>query len=193
MKHELIKLPYEANALEPVISQKTIEFHHGKHLQAYVNNLNNLIAGTKYENMSLEDIVKDSEGGIFNNAGQILNHNMYFQQFSPDANGRPDEILLEAIQAEWQTFENFQKEFNAAAASLFGSGWVWLTADKDKKLSIQKESNAGNPLTKGLQPILCFDVWEHAYYLDYQNRRADHIAALWNIIDWNVIEERYRS
>lgn len=193
MKHELIKLPYEANALEPVISQKTIEFHHGKHLQAYVNNLNNLIAGTKYENMSLEDIVKDSEGGIFNNAGQILNHNMYFQQFSPDANGRPDEILLEAIQAEWQTFENFQKEFNTAAASLFGSGWVWLAADKDKKLSIQKESNAGNPLTKGLQPILCFDVWEHAYYLDYQNRRADHIAALWNIIDWNVIEERYRS
>lgn len=193
MKHELIKLPYEANALEPVISQKTIEFHHGKHLQAYVNNLNNLIAGTKYENMSLEDIVKDSEGGIFNNAGQILNHNMYFQQFSPDANGRPDEILLEAIQAEWQTFENFQKEFNAAAASLFGSGWVWLAADKDKKLSIQKESNAGNPLTKGLQPILCFDVWEHAYYLDYQNRRADHVAALWNIIDWNVIEERYRS
>ena len=193
MKHELIKLPYEANALEPVISQKTIEFHHGKHLQAYVNNLNNLIAGTKYENMSLEDIVKDSEGGIFNNAGQILNHNMYFQQFSPDANGRPDEILLEAIQAEWQTFENFQKEFNAAAASLFGSGWVWLAADKDKKLRIQKESNAGNPLTKGLQPILCFDVWEHAYYLDYQNRRADHIAALWNIIDWNVIEERYRS
>lgn len=193
MKHELIKLPYEANALEPVISQKTIEFHHGKHLQAYVNNLNNLIAGTKYENMSLEDIVKDSEGGIFNNAGQILNHNMYFQQFSPDANGRPDEILLEAIQAEWQTFENFQKEFNAAAASLFGSGWVWLAADKDKKLSIQKESNAGNPLTKGLQPILCFDVWEHAYYLDYQNRRADHIAALWNIINWNVIEERYRS
>lgn len=193
MKHELIKLPYEANALEPVISQKTIEFHHGKHLQAYVNNLNNLIAGTKYENMSLEDIVKDSEGGIFNNAGQILNHNMYFQQFSPDANGRPDEILLEAIQAEWQTFENFQKEFNATAASLFGSGWVWLAADKDKKLSIQKESNAGNPLTKGLQPILCFDVWEHAYYLDYQNRRADHIAALWNIIDWNVIEERYRS
>lgn len=193
MKHELIKLPYEVNALEPVISQKTIEFHHGKHLQAYVNNLNNLIAGTKYENMSLEDIVKDSEGGIFNNAGQILNHNMYFQQFSPDANGRPDEILLEAIQAEWQTFENFQKEFNAAAASLFGSGWVWLAADKDKKLSIQKESNAGNPLTKGLQPILCFDVWEHAYYLDYQNRRADHIAALWNTIDWNVIEERYRS
>ena len=193
MKHELIKLPYEANALEPVISQKTIEFHHGKHLQVYVNNLTNLIAGTKYENMSLEDIVKDSEGGIFNNAGQILNHNMYFQQFSPDANGRPDEILLEAIQAEWQTFENFQKEFNAAAASLFGSGWVWLAADKDKKLSIQKESNAGNPLTKGLQPILCFDVWEHAYYLDYQNRRADHISSLWNIIDWNVIEERYRS
>lgn len=193
MKHELIKLPYEANALEPVISQKTIEFHHGKHLQTYVNNLNNLIAGTKYEDMSLEDIVKDSEGGIFNNAGQILNHNMYFQQFSPKPNGRPDEILLEAIQAEWQTFENFQKEFNAAATSLFGSGWAWLAADKDKKLSILKESNAGNPLTKGLQPILCFDVWEHAYYLDYQNRRADHIATLWNIIDWNVIEERYRS
>lgn len=193
MKHELIKLAYAANALEPVISENTIEFHYGKHLQTYVNNLNNLIEGTKYENMSLEEIVKDSDGGIFNNAGQILNHNMYFQQFAPNSNGRPDEILLEAIQAEWGTFENFQKEFSSAASTLFGSGWAWLAADKDGKLSILKEGNAGNPLTRGLKPLLCFDVWEHAYYLDYQNRRADYISKLWDIIDWDMVEKRYRG
>jgi len=191
MKFELVKLPYAADALEPVISKQTIEFHHGKHLQTYVNNLNNLIQGTKFENADLETIVKESDGAIFNNAGQTLNHNLYFLQFSPKGGGQPSGKLAEAIHAAFGSFEDFQKEFEAAGVGLFGSGWVWLAADKDGKLSITKESNAGNPLTKGLKPLLCFDVWEHAYYLDYQNRRADHLKALWKIVDWKVVESRY--
>jgi len=190
-KFELVKLPYATDALEPVISKQTIEFHYGKHLQAYVNNLNNLIQGTKFENADLETIVKESDGAVFNNAGQTLNHNLYFLQFSPKGGGQPSGKLAEAINAAFGSFENFQKEFEAAGVGLFGSGWVWLAADKDGKLSITKESNAGNPLTKGLKPLLCFDVWEHAYYLDYQNRRADHLKALWKIIDWKVVESRY--
>jgi len=191
MKFELVKLPYATDALEPVISKQTIEFHYGKHLQAYVNNLNNLIQGTKFENADLETIVKESDGAIFNNAGQTLNHNLYFLQFSPHGGGQPSGKLAEAINAAFGSFENFQKEFEAAGVGLFGSGWVWLAADKDGKLSITKENNAGNPLTKGLKPLLCFDVWEHAYYLDYQNRRADYLKALWKIIDWKVVESRY--
>jgi len=191
MKFELIQLPYASDALEPVISKQTIEFHHGKHLQTYVNNLNNLIPGTKFENANLETIVKESDGAIFNNAGQILNHNLYFLQFSPKGGGKPSGKLAKAIAETWGSFENFQKEFETAGTGLFGSGWVWLAADKDGKLSITKESNAGNPLTKGLKPILTFDVWEHAYYLDYQNRRADYLKALWTIIDWQVVESRY--
>ena len=191
MKFELVKLPYATDALEPVISKQTIEFHYGKHLQTYVNNLNNLIQGTKFENADLETIVKESDGAIFNNAGQVLNHNLYFLQFSPDGGGQPSGKLAEAINAAFGSFENFQKEFEAAGVGLFGSGWVWLAADKDGKLSITKESNAGNPLTKDLKPLLCFDVWEHAYYLDYQNRRADYQKELWKIIDWKVVESRY--
>jgi len=190
-KFELVKLPYATDALEPVISKETIEFHYGKHLQTYVNNLNNLIQGTKFENADLETIVKESDGAIFNNAGQTLNHNLYFLQFSPKGGGEPSGKLAEAINAAFGSFENFQKEFEAAGVGLFGSGWVWLAADKDGKLSITKENNAGNPLTKGLKPLLCFDVWEHAYYLDYQNRRADYLKALWKIIDWKVVESRY--
>ena len=191
MKFELVKLPYATDALEPVISKQTIEFHHGKHLQTYVNNLNNLIQGTKFENADLETIVKESDGAIFNNAGQVLNHNMYFLQFSPKGGGQPSEKLAGAIQTAFGSFENFQKEFEAAGVGLFGSGWVWLAADKGGKLVITKENNAGNPITKGLKPLLCFDVWEHAYYLDYQNRRADHLKELWKIIDWKVVESRY--
>ncbi|MDH6304074.1 Fe-Mn family superoxide dismutase [Parabacteroides sp. PF5-5] len=191
MKFELVKLPYEAGALAPIISKQTIEFHHGKHLQAYVNNLNNLIPGTKFENAELETIVKESDGGIFNNAGQVLNHNLYFTQFSPNGGGKPSGKLASAIDAAWGSFENFQKEFEAAGVGLFGSGWVWLAADKDGKLSITKEGNAGNPVTKGLKPILGFDVWEHSYYLDYQNRRADHLKELWKIINWEVVDKRY--
>lgn len=191
MKFELIQLPYAANALEPVISKETIEFHHGKHLQAYVNNLNNLIPGTKFENAPLEKIVAESDGAIFNNAGQILNHNLYFTQFSPNGGGKPSGKLAEAIDKTWGSFENFQKEFNTNGAGLFGSGWVWLAKDKDGKLSITKEANGSNPVAKGLTPILGFDVWEHAYYLDYQNRRPDHLTALWKIVDWDAVGKRY--
>lgn len=191
MKFELIQLPYAADALEPVISKETIEFHHGKHLQAYVNNLNNLIPGTKFENAPLEQIVAESDGGIFNNAGQILNHNLYFTQFSPNGGGEPKGKLADAIKATWGSFENFQKEFNTAGAGLFGSGWVWLAKDKDGKLSITKEPNGSNPVAKGLTPLLGFDVWEHAYYLDYQNRRPDHLTALWKIVDWDAVGKRY--
>ena len=191
MKFELIKLPYAADALEPVISKATIEFHHGKHLQAYVNNLNNLIPGTKFENAPLERIVAESDGAIFNNAGQILNHNLYFTQFSPNGGGEPKGKLADAIKATWGSFEDFKKEFNAAGAGVFGSGWVWLAKDKDGKLSITKEANGSNPVAKGLTPILGFDVWEHAYYLDYQNRRPDHLNALWQIVDWDAVGKRY--
>ena len=191
MKFELIRLPYSANALEPVISKQTIEFHHGKHLQGYVNNLNNLIQGTKFESADLETIVKESDGAIFNNAGQILNHNLYFTQFSPTGGGKPSGRLAKAIDSAFGSFENFQKEFETSGAGLFGSGWVWLAADRAGKLSIIRESNAGNPITKGLKPLLTFDVWEHAYYLDYQNRRADHLNSLWKIVDWKIVESRY--
>jgi Fe-Mn family superoxide dismutase len=191
MKFELIKLPYAADALEPVISKQTIELHHGKHLQGYVNNLNNLIQGTEFENADLETTVKKSEGTVFNNAGQVLNHNLYFTQFSPNGGGLPSGKLAAAINAEWGSFENFKKEFESAGVSLFGAGWVWLAADENGKLSIVKEANGGNPLTKGLKPVLGFDVWEHAYYLDYQNRRADHLKELWKITDWKVVEQRY--
>lgn len=192
MKFELPKLPYEANALEPVISKKTIELHYGKHLQTYITNLNNLIPGTKFENADLETIVKESDGAIFNNAGQVLNHTLYFLSLSPNGGGEPNGKLAEAINAEWGSFENFNKEFSAAAVSLFGSGWAWLASDSNGKLQITKEPNAGNPITKGLTPILTFDVWEHAYYVDYENRRAEHVAEIWKLIDWKVIESRYK-
>ncbi len=191
MKFELPKLPYAHNALEPVISQETIDFHYGKHHQAYVNNLNNLIPGTKFENMDLVEIIKESDGPIFNNAAQVWNHTFYFESFKPNGGGKPTGKLAEAIDKKWGSLENFQKEFNTASTSLFGSGWAWLVKNKDGELEIVKESNAGNPLTKGLTPILTFDVWEHAYYLDYQNRRPDHVGKLWDIINWDVVSSRY--
>ena len=191
-KFKLITLPYEANTLEPVISSQTIGFHHGKHLQGYVNNLNAAITGTPFEEMELTDIVLKATGGMLNNAGQILNHNLYFLQFGkPAADNRPTGKLAEAITAQFGSFEAFQKEFVQAGATLFGSGWVWLSADKDGKLVITQETNAANPIQKGLTPLLTFDVWEHAYYLDYQNRRPDHLNALWQIVDWNVVGDRY--
>lgn len=191
MKFELIQLPYETNGLEPVISKQTIEFHHGKHLLNYVNTLNKLIEGTEFENMPLEEIVQKSDGAIFNNAGQVLNHNLYFTAFSPKGGGRPSGTLAEAINASWGSFENFKKEFVTAGTTLFGSGWVWLAKDKAGKLCITKEQNGSNPVTKNLTPILGFDVWEHSYYLDYQNRRGDHLNTLWDIIDWKIVESRY--
>ena len=183
-------LPYAANALEPVISEQTINFHYGKHLQNYVNALNTLIQGTEFEGKSVEEIVKTApDGPIFNNAGQTLNHTYYFLQFkSPVKGNEPTGKIAEALVRDFGSVENFKKEFTQAAATLFGSGWAWLSQDKDGKLVITKEANAGNPLRQGNNPLLGIDVWEHAYYLDYQNRRADHLAALWDIIDWKVVE-----
>lgn len=191
MQFELIELPYAADALEPVISKQTIEFHHGKHLQAYVNNLNKLTEGTPLEKASLQEIVAQSEGALFNNAGQVLNHNLYFTQFSPQGGGEPTGKLAEAINRTWGSFENFKQAFTTASTGLFGSGWVWLAADKEGTLSITHEPNGSNPAARGLKPLLGFDVWEHAYYLDYQNRRPDHVNKLWDIIDWKVVAERY--
>ena len=193
-KFELISLPYEANALEPVISAQTIGFHHGKHLQGYVNNLNAAIEGTPFAEMPLETIVTKATGGMLNNAGQTLNHNLYFLQFNaPKADNKPVGPLAEAINAQFGSFEEFQKAFVQGGATLFGSGWVWLSCDAAGKLTITQEGPAGNPVQKGLIPLLTFDVWEHAYYLDYQNRRPDHLNALWQIVDWNVIGERYQN
>ena len=189
---ELIKLPYAPDALAPVISAETIGFHYGKHLQTYVNNLNALLPGSGFEDATLEEIVKKSEGGIFNNAGQILNHNLYFTQFAaPKENNVPTGRIAEAIQAQFGSFEAFKEEFEKKGATLFGSGWVWLSADVEGKLVITQEPNAGNPLTKGLKPLLTFDVWEHAYYLDYQNRRPAHLAALWQIVNWEEVNNRF--
>ena len=202
---QLINLPYALDGLEPVISARTLEFHHGKHLQGYVDNLNKLIAGTEYESMSLEEIVVRSASlpaptgnPIFNNAGQILNHNLYFTQFRPasvipNPEGMKESPLIRQLESQWGTLEAFQKEFVAKGVGLFGSGWVWLQADDAGTLSIGQYPGADNPVAHGLRPLLTFDVWEHAYYLDYQNRRAAHLAALWQIVDWSVIEARYNG
>ena len=179
--------------MAPVISAQTLEFHHGKHLQGYVDNLNKLIADTPFEEMWLEEVVRQSTGGMFNNAGQILNHNLYFTQFGPAETvaKAPTGVLAEQIQTQWGTIDTFKAEFESKGVSLFGSGWVWLSAQEDGTLVITQESGASNPVTEGLKPLLTFDVWEHAYYLDYQNRRAAHLSALWQIVDWRVIESRY--
>ena len=184
-------LPYAIDALEPVISRQTLEFHHGKHLAGYVNNLNALLEGSPLAGLRLEEIVLKATGGMLNNAGQILNHNLYFGQYcAPKADNAPTGKLAEAIVRDFGSFEAFKEAFQKGGATLFGSGWVWLSADKDGKLVITQETNAANPIQKGLKPLLTFAVWEHAYYLDYQNRRPDHLAALWQIIDWEVIESR---
>ena len=191
-KYELMALPYAPEALEPVISRETIGFHHGKHLAGYVNNLNALLPATEWAELSLVEIVRQATGGVLNNAGQILNHNLYFGQFcAPKADNQPVGKLAEAIVRDFGSFEAFKDEFQKKGAALFGSGWVWLSADAEGKLVITQETNAANPVQRGLKPLLTFDVWEHAYYLDYQNRRPDHLAALWQIVDWAVVEGRY--
>ena len=198
----LIELPYAPEALAPVISQETISFHHGKHLAAYVNNLNKLASppnpspigeGSLGELEMLKELVLHSEGAVFNNAGQILNHNLYFMQFKPvsEVVQGPEGALAAQIVKQWGSVEAFKAEFEAKGVGLFGSGWVWLSSDADGSLVITQEQGASNPIQKGLKPLLTFDVWEHAYYLDYQNRRPDHLAALWQIVDWEVIASRY--
>lgn len=185
-------LPYEHGALAPVISRSTIDFHYGKHLQTYIDNLNKLIEGTPLEQAGLETIVKSADGAVFNNAAQTWNHTFYFNTFSPLARQKPGGKLLQALEKTWGSFEEFKKEFVTQGSAIFGSGWVWLAQTPENELVILKESNAGNPLTHDYTPLLGIDVWEHSYYLDYQNRRADHLQALWKIIDWNVIETRYK-
>jgi Fe-Mn family superoxide dismutase len=191
MKFELPELPYELDALEPVISKKTIEFHYGKHHQAYVNNLNNLKEGTEFADADLETIIKKSKGGIFNNAAQVWNHTFYFTSFTPEGGGKPSAALVEAINKSFGSFDAFKEAFAKAAATLFGSGWAWLVKDAAGDLKIVQTSNAANPMTDGLTPLLTCDVWEHAYYLDYQNRRPDYIASFWKLIDWNIVSKRY--
>ena len=195
---KLIDLPYKS--LAPVISDETLSFHHGKHLQTYVDNLNKLIAGTEFETMSLEEIVKKSSGAVFNHAGQILNHNLYFGQFCEYGTNKlregmgftsPEGALLAQIVKQWGGVDSFKSDFGAKGVGLFGSGWVWLQADASGALSIAQYPNADNPVAHGLRPILTFDVWEHAYYLDYQNKRAAHLSALWGIVNWKEIEKRY--
>ncbi len=191
MKFELPELPYATDALEPAITKKTIEFHYGKHHQAYVNNLNNLVVGTEFENADLETIIKKADGGIFNNGAQVWNHTFYFTSFSPKGGGEPSGTLAKAIDKTFGNFDSFKEDFGKAAATLFGSGWAWLVKDAKGELKIVQTSNAANPMTQGLTPILTCDVWEHAYYLDYQNKRPDYIASFWKLIDWKVVGARF--
>ena len=190
MSFELPKLNYGLDALEPFISKQTLEFHYGKHHQAYVNNLNNMLSGTKFENASLETIIKEAEGPIFNNGAQIWNHSFYFNTFAPKSGGEPSGTLADTIKANFGSFAEFKEKFTKASVTLFGSGWAWLIKKPDGKLDIVQEPNAGNPMRSGNTPLLTCDVWEHAYYLDYQNRRPDYAAAFWNVIDWNIVASR---
>ena len=185
------ELPYDADALAPVISQETVDFHYGKHEKAYIDNLNRLIKDTEFEDMDLEDVIRTAKGPLFNNASQAWNHIFYFFSFTPQGTDEPKGELRKAIDRDFGSLDAFKKAFEDAGAGLFGSGWVWLSRDQDGKLLITQESNAGNPMTSGLTPLLTFDVWEHAYYLDYQNRRADALHRLWDIVDWEVVESRY--
>lgn len=180
-------LPYEA--LDGVISKETLSFHHGKHLKAYVDNLNRMLPGSGLEGLTLREVVCRAQGGLFNNAGQVLNHALYFDQLSPAPHAMGDKLRT-LLERDFGSVEAFQKEFEQKGATLFGSGWVWLSADKEGRLVITQQHNAENPVTDGLQPLLTFDVWEHAYYLDYQNRRADYLSALWQVVDWQVVESR---
>jgi Fe-Mn family superoxide dismutase len=191
MAFELPKLPYKLNALVPHISEETLEFHYGKHHLAYVNNLNGLVPGTQFEKASLETIIKNADGAIFNNGAQIWNHTFYFESFSRNGKKMPDGPLAEAINKSFGSFEACREQFTKAASTLFGAGWAWLVKNPDGSLRIVQESNAGNPLKSGLKPLLTCDVWEHAYYIDYRNRRPDYIKSFWEIIDWNVISNRF--
>jgi len=191
MAFELPKLPYAKNALEPYISEKTLDYHYGKHHQAYVTNVNNLIKGTEFENATLEEIIVKADGGIFNNAAQVWNHTFYFNQFCKDGCNEPKDNLIEAIKAKFGSFETFTEQFSKAAATLFGAGWAWLVVDENGELEIVQTSNAGNPLRANMKPILTCDVWEHAYYIDKKNARPSYIEDFWKILDWKVISERF--
>lgn len=190
---EIAKLPYANDALAPYISEETVDYHYGKHYQGYVNNLNKLIAGTEFEKLTIEEIMLRSTGPLFNNAAQAWNHGFYFLTFSPHAKHRPEGKLAQAIDRHFGSFDEFIEKFNNLAGSLFGSGWTWLALDKEGNLEILNTPNGVNPLVEGKKPLLGIDVWEHAYYIDYRNARADHLKAIWNIVDWRVVEERFEK
>ena len=187
MEHQLPALPYSNDALEPVISKETIEYHYGKHHQTYVTNLNKLIVGTEFENLPLEEIIKKSSGGIFNNAAQVYHHTFYWNCLAPKAGGEPAGKLAEAINEAFGSFDVFKEKFSATAVGTFGSGWAWLVKNAEGKLEIISTSNAGNPLTENKKPLLTCDVWEHAYYIDYRNARASYVEKFWNLVNWDFV------
>jgi Fe-Mn family superoxide dismutase len=191
MTHELPPLPYAKNALEPHISAETLEYHYGKHHQAYVTNLNNLIGGTEFENLPLEDIIRKSSGGIFNNAAQVWNHTFYWNSLKPNGGGTPTGALADAINQAYGSFDKFKEEFTKCAIGTFGSGWAWLVKNADGKLAIVSTSNAGNPMTSDQTPLLTCDVWEHAYYIDYRNARPKYVEAFWNLVNWDFVAKNF--
>ncbi|MEY6433923.1 superoxide dismutase [Fe] [Thioalkalicoccus limnaeus] len=193
MPHELPALPYAQDALEPVISRETIEFHYGKHHQTYVTNLNNLIPGTEFESMPLEEIVRKAGGGIFNNAAQVWNHTFYWHCLSPNGGGEPTGELAIAIDRAFGSFAEFKKQFSQSAATNFGSGWTWLVKNDDGSVAIMNTSNADSPLTSGRKPLLTIDVWEHAYYIDYRNARPKYLDEVWKLIDWDFVATNYAT
>ncbi len=193
MTHVLPPLPYAKNALEPHISSETLEYHYGKHHQTYVTNLNNLIAGTEFENQPLEEVVKKSTGGIFNNAAQVWNHTFYWNSLSPNGGGEPTGALAEAINKAFGSFEKFKEEFTKCAVTTFGSGWAWLVKNPDGSLALVSTSNAGCPLTSGQAPLLTCDVWEHAYYIDYRNLRPKYVEAFWSLVNWDFAAKNFAA
>jgi Fe-Mn family superoxide dismutase len=192
MEHSLMDLPFGLSALEPYISKETLEYHHGKHHAGYVNKLNGLIKNTKYETMELKEIIKSSEGGIFNNSAQVYNHNFYFEGIC-EMKTTPSEAFTDAIVDNFDSMAHFKEMFLDAAASLFGSGWAWLCKDAEGQLVIKSYSNAGNPLLDGLTPLLTCDVWEHAYYIDYRNARAEYLQKWWELINWDFVSANFQN
>ena len=193
MEHQLPPLPYAKDALAPIISAETIEYHYGKHHQTYVTNLNNLIKGTEFENATLEEIILKSSGGIFNNAAQVWNHTFYWNGFKPNGGGAPQGDLAAAIDKVFGSFEEFKKQFGQKAITTFGSGWAWLVKNKDGSLGLESTSNAANPMTNGQTPLLTIDVWEHAYYVDYRNARPKYVEEFWNIVNWDFVEANFKA
>lgn len=192
MAHELPELPYAKNALEPHISAETLEYHYGKHHATYVTNLNKLVAGTEFEKMSLEDIIKKAPaGGVFNNAAQVWNHTFYWNCLSPNGGGKPSDALAQAIDKAFGSFDAFKEKFSTSAATNFGSGWTWLVKNSDGSVEITNTSNAANPMTGGKTPVMTCDVWEHAYYIDYRNARPKYVEAYWNLVNWDFIGKQF--
>lgn len=192
MKHLLPELPYALDALAPVMSANTLNYHYGKHLQTYLDNVNRMIEGTPFADMKLKDMITKAQGALYNNAAQAFNHIIFFKQLTPTPT-TISPLLTQALVARFGSVDAFKSEFSNAAAALFGSGWVWLALDANNVLQIVPEPNAGNPITRNMRPLMCIDVWEHAYYLDYQNRRGDYIKNFWNLVNWDYIEKRMQD